>query len=561
MSLHPLLKQQFEDCREDGAGKLDLRKLLQAISSAYAEWDEERRGVVRSMRLLADETSAFTREVRESAAAQLQAILDHVKDAILTVDETGRIETLNTTGERVFGYAEDEVRGKKLDLLIPSLARRPRIVEALEELSQRVEDTQADLAPRETKGRHKNGQSFDAEIGVSKVHLDRREVFIVCLRETTDRKQAEAAIRESEARYRTLVENAPEAIVVLDMDLGHFVECNENAVRFFKMPREELLAVGPEKISPPFQADGSPSFGVARGHIDRALAGDAPSFEWLHRDALGHDVPCEVRLVRLPSSGRRLIRGSITDITERKRSEVLAAGDRRVFERITSHADLASTLEAITETAEKVTPDALCAISLYEPEANVLQHVAGMRLPKVYLEAKRSVEIGPRNGSCAAAIFLQRQVIVADISRDALWEHQRTAAVEGGLRACWSTPVRASDGRMLGTVALYFSGPRSPLRRDFELMSRLTALAGIAIERKRSEDALRRSEAQYRGLFENVMEGVYRSTANGRFEAVNPALAQMLGYDTIDELLALPETARLYANPAEREAIIHRAAP
>jgi diguanylate cyclase (GGDEF)-like protein/PAS domain S-box-containing protein len=555
MSLHPLLKQQFDDARPNG-GQLDLRKLLQLISSAYAEWDEERRGVVRSMRLLADETTAFTREVRESAAAQLQAILDHVKDAILTIDETGRIETLNSTGERVFGYAENDVRGQKLDLLIPSLARTPRLVEALEELATRVENTQADLAPRETRGRHKNGTSFDAEIGVSKVKLDRRDMYIVCLRETTDRKLAEAAIRESEARYRTLVEHAPEAIVVLDMDLGRFVECNENAVRFFKMTREELLAAGPQQISPPYQADGSPSFGVARGYLDRALAGEAPNFEWLHRDALGHEIPCEVRLVRLPSSGRRLVRGSITDITERKRNELLAVGDRRVFERITSHADLTSTLESITETAEKVTPDALCTVSMYEPEANVLLHVAGLRLPQPYLNAKRRVEIGPRNGSCAAAVFLQRQVIVAEITRDALWEHVRDPAVEAGLRACWSTPVRASDGRMLGTVALYFQQPRSPLRRDFELMSRLTALAGIAIERKRSEEALRRSEAQYRSLFENVIEGVYRSTVDGRFEAVNPALAQMLGYDDADALLAVEDNSSFYAFPAEREAVL-----
>ena len=194
--------------------------------------------------------------------------------------------------------------------------------------------------------------------------------------------------------------------------------------------------------------------------------------------------------------------------------------------------DLTATLEAITETAEKVTPDAFCTVSLYDAESNTLQHVAGMRLPQNYLEAKRRVEIGPRNGSCAAAIFLHRQVIVAEITRDALWEHLRAPAVEAGLRACWSTPVRASDGRMLGTVALYFKQPRSPLRRDFELMCRLTALAAIAIERKRSEEALRRSEAQYRSLFENVIEGVYRSTVQGRFEAVNPALAHMLGYDT-----------------------------
>ncbi len=555
MSLHPLLEQQFDDSRQDG-GQLDLRKLLQAISDAYSDWDDERRGVVRSMKMLADETSAYTREVRESAATQLQVILDHVKDAILTVDGSGRVETLNTTGERVFGYDEEAVRGRRVDLLIPSLARRPQLREALEELSESLEDTQFDLAPHETKGRHRNGTLFDAELGVSKVRLDRREVFIVCLRDTTDRKLAEAAIRESEARYRTLVENAPEAIVVLDMDLGRFVECNDNAVRFFKMTREELLACGPEKVSAPEQADGAPSFGVSRGLLDRALAGETPCFEWLHRDALGHDIPCEVRLVRLPSSGRRLVRGSITDITERKRSELLAIGERRVFERITGNVNLPDTLESIAETAERVTPDAVCAVTLFDADANALSHVAGRHLPQQVARVIERLAVDPRNGSCAAAIYLQRQVIVAEISRDALWENLRTPALAAGLRACWSTPIRASDSRTLGTVAFYFRQPRSPLKRDFELMARLTALAGIAIERKRSEEALRTSEARYRGLFENVIEGVYRTGPGGRLESVNPALVRMLGFESAEELLAVPATREMYVDPAARDAII-----
>jgi len=557
MSLHPLLKQQFEDARQP-EGRLDLRGLLQSISAAYAEWDDERRGVVRSMRLLADETSAFTREVRESAAAQLQVILDHVKDAILTVDETGRVETLNSTGERVFGYEEDAVRGRRLDLLIPSLARQPSLTGALEELAEALEDTQVDLTPRETRGRRRDGSLFDAELGVSKVRLDRSQIFIVCLRDTTDRKRAEAAIRESEARYRTLVENAPEAIVVLDVDAGRFVECNENAVRFFKMSREQLLSSGPAEISPPAQPDGGPSTGVARGYIDRALAGEAPCFEWTHRDSSGQDIPCEVRLVRLPSSSQRLIRGSITDITERKRTELLAMGERRVFERITGNVELPDTLEAIAEAAERVTPDALCAVSLYHRGDEVLGQVGGQRLPQHFRRVLQSVPVGPRNGSCAAAVYLQRQVVVAEIARDALWEEMRGPALSAGLRACWSTPIRASDGRILGTVALYFHHPRSPLKRDFELMARLTALAGIAIEREQSEAAIRCSESRYRGLFENVIEGVYRATAAGRLEAVNPALVEMLGFERVEDLLALSSTHELYADVADREQVVGR---
>ena len=555
MSLHPLLEQQFQEARQ-ASGPLDLHQLLRAISAAYREWDEERRGMLHSMQLLADETSALTREVREAAAAQLQAILDHVKDAILTVDADGRVETLNSTGERVFGYDEDAARRRTLDVLIPSLARRPRLTEALEELAESLEDTQVDLAPRETKARRSDGTLFDAEIGVSKVRLDGRELYIVCLRDTSDRKRAEAAIRESEARYRTLVENAPEAIVVLDVDQGRFVECNENAVRFFKMTREELLAAGPEKISPALQHDGTPSFGVARGHIDRALAGEAPCFEWTHCDGLGHEIPCEVRLVRLPSSSSRLIRGSITDITERKRAEFLAVGERRVFERITGNVDLPDTLEAIAETAERVTPEGLCAVNMYHAGDGVLRQVAGRRLPVHFQQTLDRVAIGSRNGSCAAAVLLQRQVVVAEIARDALWEDLRTPALAAGLRACWSTPIRASDGRVLGTVALYFHQPRSPLRRDFELMARLAALAGIAIERKQSEAALRASEARYRGLFENVVEGVYRASVDGRLESANPALVEMLGFASVAELLALPSTQSLYVNPAEREHVI-----
>jgi PAS domain S-box-containing protein len=109
---------------------------------------------------------------------------------------------------------------------------------------------------------------------------------------------------------------------------------------------------------------------------------------------------------------------------------------------------------------------------------------------------------------------------------------------------------------MLGTVALYFRQPRSPLGRDFELMGRLAALAAIAIERKRSEEALRHSEAQYRSLFENVIEGVYRSTVKGRFEAVNPALAHMLGHDTVDDLLTVMDMATLFTDSNERDHLI-----
>jgi PAS domain S-box-containing protein len=127
-------------------------------------------------------------------------------------------------------------------------------------------------------------------------------------------------LRESEQRYRTLVEHAPEAIVVLDLDVGRFADANQNAERLFGMSREELLRVGPVEVSPPFQPDGRPSSQAAGEELDKALRHVTPRFEWTHRNTTGKEIPCEISLVRLPSSGRNLVRASIVDISARKQA-------------------------------------------------------------------------------------------------------------------------------------------------------------------------------------------------------------------------------------------------
>ncbi len=552
--MHRQLKKQIQEATAHD-GRLDPDRLLGLVGETYVNMDEERRGIVRSMQLMSEEATALTREIKESTAAQLQAILDHVKDAIITVSESGHIATVNGTGERVFGYGEADLVGRNIEFLLPELAAGGALAGGLDPLAARLDDTQADLAPQETIALHANGTRFTAELAVSKARVSRQTVYIVCLRDTTERKNAEAALRESEARYRTLVQHAPECIVVLDMDLGRFVEANDNAVRFFKMKREALFAMGPEGVSPLTQPDGNSSEEMTRGYIERTLSGEAPVFEWVYRDAFGNDIPCEVRLVRLPSSNRRLIRGSITDITERKRAELLVGGEKRVFERMAANVDLRMTLQSLIEAVERVATDSICAIHLLEADRSTLTFCIGPKLSPEYIETMQTVPVAVRNGSCAAAVYLERQVIVADIARDALWENRRNGALAAGLKACWSTPIRASDGSIVGTLALYFRSPRNPSGRDSELMSRMTQLAGIAIERRRAEEALRASEAQYRGLFDNVMEGVYSSTCEGVFVSVNPALVRMVGCENPAELLAMPTTA-IYADPEIRADIL-----
>jgi two-component system sensor histidine kinase UhpB len=129
------------------------------------------------------------------------------------------------------------------------------------------------------------------------------------------------ALAISEARYRTLTESAPEAVVVLDVERGTFADFNRKACELFGFSAEALRSLGPLQLSPLRQPDGRQSSEAAAEYIRQAVAYARPVFEWTYRTADGHEYPCEVRLVRLPDPSRVLLRGSVTDIKERKRAE------------------------------------------------------------------------------------------------------------------------------------------------------------------------------------------------------------------------------------------------
>jgi diguanylate cyclase (GGDEF)-like protein/PAS domain S-box-containing protein len=557
--LHPHLRTQLRELRlRGGTPVVDIGALLRLVSAHYQAVDDERRGIVQSMRLMADEARAMAHEVRTQSSEHLQVILDHIKDVVLTVDEEGVIRTFNPTGERVFGFGEAEVVGERIDLLIPKIAQHETVPQALQRLAASSGDTHMDLASRESGGLRKDGRAFPLELAVSNARLSRREMYVVCLRDVTERRESEQAMRESEARYRLLVDHAPDAIVVLDADAGCFVDVNENVERLFGLDREQLLSVGPIDLSPPVQPDGSLSREQSRLRVDRALDGEPQMFEWLHRDAFGKEIMCDVRLVRLPSGSRRLVRGSITDISERKRQESAATAEHAVFEKLTGNAPLPAVLESIARLIESECVGTTCSVSVLTSDGRGFDYMVAPRLPEQLRSALTRAPVDIRSGSCSAAVYLGRQVLVADIAKDPFWEQRRRAALDAGLRAAWSSPIKAANGEVLGALGVFRAAAGLPTASESDTMAHAAQLAGIAIERRLAEEALRSSEAKFRGLFESIAEGVYQSARDGRLLSVNPALVSMFGYSSAEELYALKNTESLYWNAADRAQFMRR---
>ena len=140
-------------------------------------------------------------------------------------------------------------------------------------------------------------------------------------------------------------------------------------------------------------------------------------------------------------------------------------------------------LMVVESTAES---DTLTSILLLD--GTTLRDGAAPKLPKSYRDQIDGLQIGACAGSCGTAAFRGHPVYVSDIANDPLWENYRHIAEEHGLRACWSTPIRNSDDRLIGTFAVYHQRPRSPTKAEVESIGNITEHVARAIMFYRGAD-------------------------------------------------------------------------
>src|SRR6266478_6046073 len=258
------------------------------------------------------------------------------------------------------------------------------------------------------------------------------------------------------------------------------------------------------------------------------------------------DYILKQRLSRIVPSVHRALREA-KERGERKRAEALLSEEKRLLEMIAKGNSLSMVLDALCRLVEELSKGSLSSILLLDPDGKRLWHGAAPSLPKSYIDAIDGGFIGPAVGSCGTAAYRKESIIVTDIAQDPLWADYRDLALPHGLRACWSTPVLASDGRVLGTFAIYSREPRSPTPQQQNIIEQITDLASIAIERKRAEE-----ERQAHLWFLESMDQVNRA-----IQGTND-LEQMMS-DVLDTLLTVLQCDRAWlVYPCDPDARWHR---
>jgi len=386
------------------------------------------------------------------------------------------------------------------------------------------------------------GEELPMELLLTPMRYRGSVLLIAVARDISERKKAErellelnqslerrveertAALTTSEARFRALVEHAPEAIVVFDGLTGRILFGNELACALYGVPMEKLTELTVADVSPDIQPNGRRSSELAREKMDEALAGGTPVFEWFHRRPDDQLVPTEVRLLRLPAEGQNLIRASIIDNTENKRAQRALRESEEKFRALFEGSSQGVLLHDETQILE-VNPAAVRILGCQSAQELVGRHPCDTSQP-----------FQP-NGESSAA--LARKYI-------------QECMANGSARFEWisRTPQDKEIPLEVAMTRIQWSGRQVIQAFVNDISERKKA----EVELRASEARLRESEARFSAAFHAspIITAIFRAS-DARFVLVNDAFLSWAGYSREEVLGRTTIDLGIWENPTERD--------
>jgi PAS domain S-box-containing protein len=180
----------------------------------------------------------------------------------------------------------------------------------------------------------------------------------------------------------------------------------------------------------------------------------------------------------------------VRDVSDRAREEILRDVEDRVLRGLVEEVPLSALLDMVCRAVEQIISGGLCSVMLLKPDGKHLYVAAAPSFAPTFRAAFDAVEIGPDVGSCGAAVARGTPVVTFDIAIDPHWVDFRSVARDAGVRACWSTPLFSRRGEVIGTFAIYHRAPYKPSLVDQEIVSRLSSVVAVVVQRSQLLDAL-----------------------------------------------------------------------
>ena len=242
--------------------------------------------------------------------SDVASILDSLPDAVVVVDSGGEIRLFNHQAEVLFGHRRAAVVGRKIEVLVPAEARQGHPVLRDGYFAEPVFRPMG--AGRELRAVKADGAAFPAEISLSALDTEEGRFVAAAVRDSTERRRAEA-------KFRGLLEAAPDAVVGVDAD-GRIVLANGQAVRLFGYDREELLGQPVEILVPDAVKELHPGH-RARYFSEPTTRPMGAGLKLAGRRRDGSEFPAEISLSTLEMEDGVIVSAAIRDATERIRVE------------------------------------------------------------------------------------------------------------------------------------------------------------------------------------------------------------------------------------------------
>lgn len=258
----------------------------------------------REMHQIAENTAKL-----DASEARYRIVTDSASDAIVTIDEAGTILFVNQSAEKMFGYTVEELLSEKFVKLMPE-----RMHGRHDTLVRRYVTNKRSSALRaiETTARHKNGNEFLIEISFGQYSSEGEKIFTAVVRDITERKRTEEALRKSE-EYRNLFKLASDAIIIFEPKTERVLDVNDYACKMYGYQRDELVGRCLKDI---FRTDRS-----GNGQLARSLDHEAvESLESVHHQKNGTPIHILMNSSTIEFEGKSAVLSINRDITSRVRT-------------------------------------------------------------------------------------------------------------------------------------------------------------------------------------------------------------------------------------------------